>query len=174
MWPWSTQACVPTKPKKSLICFQSPPPSNKCLQGIPNAWRITETSLLPPKPSKPSSAPPSSLLNATLHRKKTECEEYKETRMEGEDEEIKVGNKDGGQVVREMINSSTVLKAVQWMLCECSPYIHLKPYWVILLLHTGCISISLWRAHRRRWGSQPAVLVSFKASAVWVRKEGEL
>lgn len=31
--------------------------------------------------------------------------------MEGEDEEIKVGNKDGGQVVREMINSSTVLKA---------------------------------------------------------------
>lgn len=33
--------------------------------------------------------------------------------MEGEDEEIEVGNKDGGQVVREMINSSTVLKAVQ-------------------------------------------------------------
>lgn len=30
--------------------------------------------------------------------------------MEGEDEEIKAGNKDGGQVVREMINSSTVLK----------------------------------------------------------------
>lgn len=120
MWPWSTQACVPTKPKKSLICFQSPPPSNKCLQGIPNAWSITETSLLPPKPSKPSSAPPSSLLNATLHRKKTECEEYKETRMEGEDEEIEVGNKDGGQVVREMINSSTVLKAciqnALWML----------------------------------------------------------
>ena len=59
------------------------------------------------------------------------------------------------------------------MLWERSPYIHLKPYWVIPLLHTGRISISLWKVHRRRWGSQPALLVSFKASAVWVRKEGK-